>query len=422
VITLASPAPAGSDAYVPVYEPGTAVLLDFACADARTPVIACAATNDGAPINRGDSLAMTPGVHRLEITAEDYNHNTARTVTSYRAISTGPVAQDFEGTPGDASTRNQVSSTCSTFVGPAALSLQDVTGQVPTRTALAAAGLDPTLLPFDPSAIGVNVDASAIRTSSGQATTSTLPLTVAAPVQVAQGRDLDVVLAPGEQSVPAFTRSRDFTWTWQAPAGATVVSATADDQSGTDATTATASVAVDDGGKVTLHVAGPVDNTQGQAPVTFTPPVVHAVLAATGAPGTDVSTKFASSSRIDDLGGLGRQLFVCTAPDATPVLTRTRIVDVAPPTASIASPADGALLTPGQTVTLDFACADGEAAAAPTCVARDDHGDTLAPGAALDVGTPAAGKTLRRTIDVTATDADGNVGVAHVSFSVRARS
>jgi hypothetical protein len=78
----------------------------------------------------------------------------------------------------------------------------------------------------------------------------------------------------------------------------------------------------------------------------------------------------------------------------------------AAPTASIASPVNGATYYVGQSVTADYSCADTDS----TVVSCDGP---VADGAAVDTSTPGA-----KTFTVNATDSDGGTGSASVSYAV----
>src|SRR4051812_12202310 len=80
----------------------------------------------------------------------------------------------------------------------------------------------------------------------------------------------------------------------------------------------------------------------------------------------------------------------------------------APPTITIATPANGATYTVNQPVAANFSCVD-----AVDCVATDSHNAPLAQGALVDTST--VGPSY---ISVTAHDAAGNVYVTQSAYSI----
>jgi hypothetical protein len=85
---------------------------------------------------------------------------------------------------------------------------------------------------------------------------------------------------------------------------------------------------------------------------------------------------------------------------------------VAPPTASITTPVNGATYTHGQFVASSFSCSEGTGGPGiASCL--DQNG--RAPGAAIDTST--AGP---HTLTITATSSDGQTGTASVAYTVAA--
>lgn len=103
--------------------------------------------------------------------------------------------------------------------------------------------------------------------------------------------------------------------------------------------------------------------------------------------------------------GLGRVLDVSAGLDHTLAIVEPSTADVTPPSASIASPVDGATHDLGEVVAADFSCTDdvGVASCLGT-VASGDPIDTSSPGAA--------------TFEVLATDTTGNTSSASAAYTV----
>jgi hypothetical protein len=100
----------------------------------------------------------------------------------------------------------------------------------------------------------------------------------------------------------------------------------------------------------------------------------------------------------------------CTAGDpangqANPVLTKSAIIDITPPTVTLSAPATGGLYGIGAAVPVHFTCADNVAVA--TCQG------TVANGANLSTATAGV-----KTLSATSTDAAGNFAEKFASVRV----
>ena len=162
-----------------------------------------------------------------------------------------------------------------------------------------------------------------------------------------------------------------------------------------------------------LSIPGPIDGATTSA-TNYTPPQVLITMTATAAPSTTARTSFEQFAVTRSGAGIptapgappATQTVTCPVTSPAPVMSRTRILDVTPPLAVLASPKHGGVFTIGDAVTVDFACGD-PGGTISTC------SGTSAKGSQLSTSTAGT-----RSFTVDATDSTGNAAQAFASYLV----
>lgn len=329
-----------------VYTPTSGINAAYTCADALTSVQSCTGT-----VANGSPIDLSVGVHTLKVTAQDAQKNTAEQLVSYRVIDPTAVAQSYTSGSG----QNTVPLVCDQ--------------------------------PF---------------------TYASVPLAMNAALQVEQGGTFAGQAAWGAQQAPAFVPYSNLQYTLAPPTGATFTAASIVPGSGT-ANARTGATATITNGRMVLTVPGPIGTMTSTSATDFTPPAVALTLHATGAPATDATMKMESLTFTRTIGAVP-QTVNCTAGDPAnnnpnPTLTKTRILDVTPPTVTLTTPKHGNVYTQNQSLKSAFSCSDNVGVS--TCTGTQANNTTIPTGT---LGT--------YSFKVVATDAAGNTAEAYSSYVI----
>jgi subtilase family serine protease len=139
--------------------------------------------------------------------------------------------------------------------------------------------------------------------------------------------------------------------------------------------------------------------------------VLAAYSCAASAPGTPTCTGPVPTTSPIDTSTTGQHSFTVTATDSNAVSTQQTVSYsvVAPPAATITTPANGAAYTQGQTLGAAYGCA-ASTSGAPSCTG------TVSNGATIDTSSTGA-----RSFSVTATDANGVSATQTASYTIVSR-
>ena len=241
--------------------------------------------------------------------------------------------------------------------------------------------------------------------------------TVTAPQAVKPDADFEVKVVPEPYFVSGtptssgtVTETSQLKWRVAIPAGTSLNSHEISDWADVGSGTPTSSAAA---GYVEVVVPGPIPTD-----TTATLPTLTLDLKVTGSLGATVEQKIHGSSysaygfsvRSKVTGTLVGTLnpTLSCFPDPSPTLHQTLVSDdVKAPVITVTAPAKDATYARNSAVTADFSCDDGDGVGVASCVG------TVTNGSAIDTSTAGT-----KTFTVTATDNEGKVRTASVTYTV----